>query len=712
VPEEKSIEIVPIPSSSSQRQFLIDGPFLSKIQRNYLVSGKLSNDDWESIVETTCRILANCPDPDTGLQKNTGLALGKVQSGKTLSFTSLIALAFDNNYQLAIVLAGTNNALLNQTYQRLIDDFDLDASYEILHLKNPNRRDLNIITNYVRLKRKVIIVVLKHVGRLDRLSELICDPEVANVPMLIIDDEGDQASLNTQFRSNNQSATYSRILGLRDSSNFHSYIAYTATPQANLLISGIDALSPDYAVLVPPGPDYCGGGEFFGSNSNKYLRSIVSETDIDKLETLISDEMINAILQFIIGGVVRSLRNDLSNHSMLIHTSSRRLDHLLIERKVNQILENWQSKLSLRDDDPSKIELLEKFYLAYDDISNTLSQPLDWDEVKTKLLPELLMTEVWLVNSLPEGMDPSITSFLMKNNILIGGNMLERGVTVKGLAVTYITREAKSETNADTLEQRARWFGYKKNYLDVCRIFLTERLIGRYQSLLQHEDDFWQALERNLYQGIPIRDWPRFFRLDSDRWQLRPTRSSVANSLKFRATGWNTQRRVPINKDHDNEHNIQLLETLVKSGNYEIIKFGSVQHYLIRGESPQKIISNILAKIKMDEMFWHLSYFEEYLTRLFFSGSLQEMDVLIMNKGEFRVRAISPDGGFEPMQGRSVDKDESDPTFYPGDQYIHNDRVQLQLHRIKPRQHGGDFLALSLYIPERPIFDLNVIVRG
>ena len=78
-------------------------------------------------------------------------------------------------------------------------------------------------------------------------------------------------------------------------------------------------------------------------------------------------------------------------------------------------------------------------------------------------------------DSLPVGRDPVANPIRLKNNIYIGGNMLGRGITIKGLAVTFITREAKNDTNADTLEQRARWFGYKRSYLDVCRILLTDR---------------------------------------------------------------------------------------------------------------------------------------------------------------------------------------------------------------------------------------------
>ena len=126
--------------------------------------------------------------------------------------------------------------------------------------------------------------------------------------------------------------------------------------------------------------------------------------------------------------------------------------------------------------------------------------PPTWEEVHRQLHDEIWLVEVWMVNSLPLGRDPIGTPFRLKNNILVGGNMLGRGVTIEGLAVTYITRRAKNETNADTMEQRARWFGYKRDYLDVCRIFVTAQLRDDYTELLRHEDDFWEALRRNQRQ--------------------------------------------------------------------------------------------------------------------------------------------------------------------------------------------------------------------
>src|SRR6266480_7977725 len=215
------------------------------------------------------------------------------------------------------------------------------------------------------------------------------------------------------------------------------------------------------------------------------------------------------------------------------------------------------------------------------------------------LRDEIWLTEVWMVNSLPLGRDPIAVPFRLRNNILVGGNMLGRGVTLEGLAVTYITREAQHETNADTLEQRARWFGYKVSYLDLCRIFLSPRLRDRYTELLRHEDDFWEALQRNQRQGLSVRDWPRMFRLDMEGWQLRPTRPNVANYKQFRGQGWEIQNRVVMDPPRASR-NIEIVRGFLREHPGEVQRFGNVDHILLRGCSPSVLISGLLAPLDLE----------------------------------------------------------------------------------------------------------------
>jgi len=685
-----------------------DGPEIIQLESRY--EDQMETNEWESIVSSAARVLSHCPSPAKSTGKVTGLALGKVQSGKTLSYTALIALAVDNGYRITVVLAGTKNPLLMQTYGRLTDELNA-TRLELTPFKNPSIRDFEVIQSILHNKGHVLIFVLKNKKRVSEVRELLNTSELRNFPTLIIDDEGDEASLNTQFRKGRRSAIYESILNLRSPLLLHAYIAYTATPQANLLISGLDELSPDFAELIVPGKGYCGGAVFFGANKDRYIRRVEGgDTPIN----YISPDMKHAIAVFFVGGAIRSLRNDHSHHSMLLHTSERKNDHEQLKGAIVNLLQLWKQTTSLPDSDPSADDFYVLVRKAYDDLCKTVEKPPSWDDVKRTIKDEIWLTEVWMVNSLPVGRDPVANPIRLKNNIFIGGNMLGRGITVKGLAVTFITREAKTEMNADTLEQRARWFGYKRGYLDTCRIYLTPRLISRYTELLQHEDDFWDALLRNQLQGISVKDWPRMFRLDTETWDLRPTRPQVAGARRFLGHGWEIQRKLVLDKSKA-QRNISFVKMFIKKHTGNVRKYGNVEHLIFPSTGIEILITELLTKIDVDKTDWEKSYLGEYLQRLYIGGKLRSIDILVMSKGEFRQRTMLKDGSFNPMQGKSPHRVSGDPDYYPGDEHIHDNKVQLQIHLISARDDkGGEFIettALALYIPDDSLYDLHMIVQ-
>ena len=211
------------------------------------------------------------------------MVVGYVQSGKTLSFTTVAALAHDNHYRMVIVIAGTSITLLEQSRDRLVSDLRLDSPTERRpwrHIASPTVA-LNshvaiqdILAEWndptvpaVELKT-ILITVMKHHGQLQDLIDVLGRLNVRQVPTLIIDDEGDQAGLNTLVRRGQQSTTYRRLLALKDILPHHSFLQYTATPQAPLLINIIDVLSPDFAEILTPGDDYTGGSEFSSPQTN------------------------------------------------------------------------------------------------------------------------------------------------------------------------------------------------------------------------------------------------------------------------------------------------------------------------------------------------------------------------------------------------------------------------------------------------------------
>ncbi|MBI2304468.1 MAG: hypothetical protein HYU86_06945 [Chloroflexi bacterium] len=715
----RPIGIDPASDTGSLRSISIDGSEIQRLAARYREQDQISEEEWDDVIATAARALSQCPDPAGQPRRGTGLALGKVQSGKTLSYTALIALAADNGYRITVVLAGTKNPLLEQTYTRL--SYDLDARRRtVVVFKNPLPQDADVVLSVLHGGGHALVVALKHRKRIDDVRRLLAAPELKVFPTLVIDDEGDEASLNTQFRSGRLSATYRSILSLRDALPLHAYMAYTATPQANLLIDGIDALSPDFAVLVEPGSGYCGGSVFFGEHSNSCVRQIPAGDGDPESAAKVTGGLRQAIATFLVGAAIRFTRGDHSGHSMLVHTSHLRADHESLQRAVRNLILKWRETVKLRDDDPEVGGLLTLARGAYDDLCTTVESPPPWSDVRAQLRDEVWLTEVWMVNSLPLGRDPIETPFRLRNNILIGGNMLGRGVTIPQLAVTYITREAQQDTNADTLEQRARWFGYKQAYCDLCRIFLTSHLRDRYTELLRHEDDFWEALRRNERQRLLVRDWPRMFRLDMRGWQLRPTRPSVANYRQFRGGGWDIQNRL-VEDLEGASCNVRVVTDFFRQHTTEVRRYGNVEHLVIPACQTDAVISELLAQLETQGTDWESTYTIEYLTRLLLGGRLPAIEVLRMTEGQpgdLRPRVRTKrDGRVNPMQGRSPEREPTDPMFYPGDENIHSNQPQLQVHLIRAQgdeiPQPVDTTALALYIPkDDPLYDLRAVVRG
>ncbi len=694
----------------------IDGEEMQNLQAKKVVPEGVSDDEWDLVRDTAAKILCQCPPPTCGAARATGLALGKVQSGKTLSYTALTALAIDNGYRIVVVLAGTKNPLLEQNYNRLCGDLQVATRPNLIPFKNPQPLDEAVIRNVLQGGGNALIVVLKHRGRIDNIRRLLSVPELRGYPTLIIDDEGDEASLNTQFRRGRRSAVYDSILSLRGALQTHAYIAYTATPQANLLIDGLDGLTPDFGVLIEPGQGYCGGSVFFGDSLTSYVR-VVPVAEADAINVVgIPDGLRDSIASFLVGAAIRHLREPQAWHSMLVHNSTLRVDHERMRLAVQSLIELWEQTLGLPDTDPSCADLLQSLRTAYDDLGTTVTNMPLWDEIRQQLSNEIRL-EVWMVNSLPLGRDPVGTPFRLRNNILVGGNMLGRGVTIPGLAVTYITRMA-DETNADTLEQRARWFGYKQSYLDLCRIFVPARLRDHYSELLASEDDFWDSLERNERQGLSIVDWPRMFMLDMARG-IRPTRQNVAAYRQFRGHGWDIQTTVVLDVAVA-QSNVQVVRDFFATHPGSVQRYGNTPHILVDDCPTEDVITDLLVKVDAENTDWETEYNIEYLTRLLMGGQLPRLDVVFMSAGDTRARARARDVNRNeienevdnPMQGPSPGRQPGDPDYYPGDRGIHSNRVQLQVHLVQLRGSDVVTTVFALHIPDDGRYDLRYVVRG
>ena len=486
----------------------------------------------------------------------------------------------------------------------------------------------------------------------------------------------------------------------------HVYLAYTATPQANLLLPRIAELSPQFYELINPGPGYCGGSVFFGEDTvNRFVMHIDDRDAAPANNAAITPSLRRALSAFFVSAAIRHIRAPNEKHTMLIHTDRRTEVHNATSDSLRNILDIWRTTIAPGTPDQSRQDLLAQFEEAYRELQRTVCDPPSWDRILEELQHELYTVEVHMVNSLPEAVGVAETRFRYENNIVIGGNMLGRGVTIENLAITYITRMA-NESNADTMEQRARWFGYKESYLDLCRIWMTDRLRDIYVELLRHEDDFWESLERHKQQGIPITEWPRFIRLN--RPDLRPTRAEVARSERFRMPGWRImQPLIPEINPRVVEENLQAVDAFIADRQSEPMVFGNIEHHVFRNVPLAEAIEMLVSRVQ-GGIRWDTQYVSEYLLRLLFGNILENIDVILMRANLDTFRSPDDNGRINPMQGRN--RRPGDPNYYPGDENIHNGVPQLQIHRYRYLEGGERTCSLALYIPREERFDLSFIV--
>jgi len=250
-----------------------------------------SKQEIKTLTQESKDILMELGQPTKSKHNKTGLVIGYVQSGKTTSYEQLMCLAGDNGYRLVILLPGTTKILLNQAFERIKKELGVGEHFRLAVLNNPDLSNEQQIIGYLNDPEKLIIIVaMKHHNRIQNVVELMNTPSIFNLikkyPTMIIDDEADQASMNTFARSNSArghertSTTYKNLFGLRVSralKNNHCYVQYTATPQGPMLITLDDILSPDFASVITPGENYLGGKEFFGDEYKKYFLEIPFE---------------------------------------------------------------------------------------------------------------------------------------------------------------------------------------------------------------------------------------------------------------------------------------------------------------------------------------------------------------------------------------------------------------------------------------------------
>lgn len=508
----------------------------------------------DSVLLIAQRILGRCHPPENPPGKRTGLVVGYVQSGKTMSFETVIALARDNGYGLVILFAGTKNILLDQSQDRLIKDLGIDdGDGGWFHENNPTAARKGHIGDRLASwrgnptrKRAGLITVLKHSGHLANLAALLQKLPLDKVPTLIIDDESDQAGLNTRAKAvrrsragtKTASETYSSILQVRNALPHHSYLQYTATPQANLLLAQADLLNPEFSELVTPGDAYTGGKAFFKDNAD--LVKVIPTAQVPSATvrlTAAPKTLLQAFRTFLLVTahhvLTRTIGKD-RNRTMMVHPAVLTASHTMYKNWVETAQRTTFAAVRRLQvsDPPAAAKLFSDEYAAlkatFPDIRPL---PKLIDAMVEDVFDDFRVVEI-------NGTEQAEKKVKWKDTkywVLVGAAKLDRGYTVEGLCVTYMPRPLGTSAAADNLQQRARFFGYKKGYLGLCRVYVQSDVEDAFRDYVEHEEFIRGAL--SAHRGKPLSEWRRDFILTD---LLSPTRPNVVglDIRRIPVDGW------------------------------------------------------------------------------------------------------------------------------------------------------------------------------
>jgi hypothetical protein len=643
---------------------------------------------------------------------STGLVVGRVQSGKTLSYEGVISLARDNGFSLVIVISGISNPLLTQGERRLKGDLtSADKDGWLFAVPNDKQQSLkqieqalqNVQANWSKettpkaYKQTAIVVVLKHHGGILNLTELFDDVDFSAQRVLIVDDEADQASLNTQGKAGKHSATYGNLLALRQALPGHYYLQYTATPQAPLLIAIDDALSPDFVRVLEPGKGYTGGDRYFGA-ANDLVKTISGEdlAAADHPTGPPPQGLRHAMLEFLVGVAHVVTTEKPRTRSMLVHPSRAKDSHADFVRWIAGMKKDWQDKYE-HSAEIFPAKLREEFRGAWEGLSETYPEIAQFDDCWAALDIVFRNLNIVEVNT-RQGQTPVINWAPTQSYILVGGQAIDRGFTVEGLTVTYMPRGPGTRT-ADTVQQRARFFGYKADYIGLCRVYLEADVRDDFVMYVEHEKDMLKSLREIESGDESLKEWKRQFLLDN---KMKATRASVISipMIHVKAKDRWINDGFPVRPDA-----LPLAEARARAkGVLSEIDWTESAHGHTAGYATLADALELLVQTSPDSLLTAPN-FQALLLNL---SKLQDaqpnqpfVQVLWMRPGQgVAERQKNKDGSIQLFQGRNA-------SGYTGDreQYDASALLTVQLHQVRvlerdTRELAGEYLVSAWRIPE------------
>ncbi len=665
--------------------------YLSKIKwvnwdayKNYLMLNGFVSQTINAIDKDTNEILNYCGNPDSKEKWNIrGLVMGDVQSGKTANYAGLINKAADAGYKIIILLTGVIEELRSQTQERLDETFVGRNSDGLLNLDNGVNnnsigvggfKDSNILcltsvqTDFLEENKRVLngiplpaiqapilLVMKKNKSTLTNLKHFIEANTIVNpkldLPMLLLDDEADNASVNAN-KDNNPTTINKLIREIMAKFERVSYVAYTATPFANIFINSNDK-DPELLDLFPSNfiyslsqpTNYIGVNSLF-SEEAQHCRAIIDIKDAEKyfpdkhtkelVVQSLPDSLIEAIDAFLISTAIRDLRNEKLNHRSMLINVTRFTD---VQKKIAEIIEmqlmnRTEFIKQYLSDDHNWRRGGESVQALFDTWKNHFEHlEFTWDEIRKQLYDSIAAVKVLPIN---QKSDEKLLYRLYKSGkgrrvIAVGGLTLSRGLTLEGLSVSYFYRSSKAY---DTLLQMGRWFGYRQGYDDLFLIWMDPQIQKWYRHISTAIDELRADLRHMHINKLAPKDFGIRIK-DHEQALMITAKNKMRNAKPVEFTLSFSNKTIETAYLHSskevNEDNIKILKAKLKFFDQpEKYKKGYVWEN-IKGEHIASIISSLQFPINNLEFYKSNDDKHEPLVSFIRSNKIEQLNDWIVS---------------------------------------------------------------------------------
>lgn len=589
-----------------------------------------------------------------------GLIIGDVQSGKTANYLGLICKAVDVGYKVVVLMTGTIEKLRKQTQMRVDEGFvgaDSDAMMKMLEngqvigvgnydssirpmvltstaddFKQQNANNLGF--DLRNINGPVIFVVKKNSSILKRLNKWLTTfnqngQQKIRQSILVIDDEADNASVNTNKDEDSPTAINGQIRDLVSKFEKSSYVGFTATPFANIFIDpdSYDAMleedlfPKDYIYSLNAPSNYTGARNIFAEDGDasymlveiddnfrnpqsiEFILPLKHKSSIQVRE--LPEDLKTAIESFVLANVMEDLAGLLNNHrSMLINVSRFTAVQEEVSGLVNEYLKDIQGACKLYCKLPSNKALQDAYMKRLKKTFETIYSNVHfaWEEVQTQLYNSCGSIIVQTINQ-RNGQNLNYDDYPNGLRLIaVGGMSLSRGLTLEGLVISYFYRNSRMY---DTLMQMGRWFGYRGKYADFCRIWMSDDSIEWYRYISQATDELREEVKRFEDSGLTPKDFGLRVRSDltalivTARNKMRST-EEMECAISFSGVYIDTPE---IYADLDkNRRNLESVNSLIKTcmeyGDEYTPKAEEGNQYIIRNV-PVQVILEFLNEIEV-----------------------------------------------------------------------------------------------------------------